>query len=350
MSGTPTLDLTIPGVGRIHRHIGSAKPGVVKDVRAAVRMCLAQGRLDVLDRLRDGLVTPLQFYDAFRRGALDHLATAATLAPLLPKLEEFERVYPQSEGYRKDIRLVRRQIEVVARAGATLGDLPRLLLRIKERYEREGYAVTFNRHKRVLMSFSTWALGRTESPLWDELRRVPTMAYRRAPKPGLTVEEFRVGAAKLPAPHAAIAWSLVLTGMNAKEYWFDGWAQDAAAGLVRIHGEKRAGRERTIFYLAALAEPQRDYRAFRKQVHAAFGAAVTPHTFRRTFIQWAQAAGISRARVKGYCGHSGYADVTALYEDEQTSAAVMAADRKRMVAYIGRPLGAVALSLEARSA
>jgi hypothetical protein len=54
--------------------------------------------------------------------------------------------------------------------------------------------------------------------------------------------------------------------------------------------------------------------------------------------------------MKGYMGHSGYADVTALYEDEQTSAAVMAADRKRMITYIGRPLGAVALSLEARSA
>lgn len=350
MNGTPTLDLTIRGVGRIHRHIGTEKSGVVRDVRAAVRLCLAQGRIDVLERLRDGLVTPLQFYDAFRRGALDRLATAATLAPLLPKLAEFEKVYPQSEGYRKDIRLVRVQLEAVARAGATLGDLPRLLLRIKERYEREGYAVTFNRHKRVCMSLSTWALGQTESPLWDEIRRIPSIAHRREPKPGLTVEEFRAGVAKLPAAHAAIAWSLVLTGMNAKEYWFDGWEQDPAAGVVRIHGEKRAGRERTIFYLAALAEPQRDYRAFRKQVHLAFGATVTPHTFRRTFIQWALAAGISRARVKGYAGHSGYADVTALYEDEQTTGAVLAADRKRMVAHIGRPLGAVALSLEARSA
>jgi integrase len=350
VSGTPTLDIVVPGVGRIHRHCGTDKPGLVKDIRAAVRLCLSQGRLDLLERLRDGAITPIQLYDAYRTNRLNRLANAGALVPLLPKLEEFEKVYPQSEGYRKDIRLMRRQVEAVARKTATLWELPRLLMRVKARYEAMGAPVTFNRHKRVAMSFVTWALGQSESPLWDEVRRVPSMAYKRPEKPGLTVEEFRMGVAKLPAPHAAMAWSLVLTGMNWKEYAEDGWDADPEAGIVKIHGAKRESRDRVIPYLAPLVAPTRDYRAFRKQGHRAFGPAVTPHTFRRTFIQWAEKAGISRFRVKLYCGHTVGQDVTDLYENEKVGADVRQSDRKKLVAYIGRPLGAVSLTLEARSA
>ena len=335
------LDVVVPGVGRIQRHIGSDKPGLVKDVRAAVRVCIVQGYLDVLERLRDGLITPIQLYDAYRTNRLKRLPTADTILALLPKIAEFEAVYPQSEGYRKDIRLVRRQLEAVASTSSTLGDLPRLLLRLKVRYERAGAAVTFNRHKRVLMSFAVWALGQKEPPLWDELRRVPSMKYRRPKKPGLTVEEFRAGVAKLPPAHAAIAWSLALTGMNPKEYWHDGWEANAEDGYVVVHGQKRPGREdRLIPYLAPLSQPTRDYRRFRVMVHRAFGLAVTPYTFRRSFSKWMEWAGVPRSRRKAYLGHEGrHEDVTALYEDEDITAAVLKADRKRLTAYLGTGLG-----------
>ena len=347
MSGTPMLDIIVPGVGRIHRHVGSEDPRVVKGVPAVVYLCVEQGRLDVIERLRDGTITPLQLYDAYRTNRLARLATAGTLVRLLPKLVEFEKVYPQSEGYRKDIRLARRQIEAVARASSTLGDLPKLLLHLKSRYERLGAAVTFNRHKRVLLSFCTWARVQRESPLWDEVRRVPGMKYQRPQKPGLTVEEFRAGVAKLPLEHARIAWSLVLTGMNWKEYRYDGWEADPEAGVVRIHGEKRAARDRVIPYLGPLYGPARDYRRFRIMVHRAFGSAVTPHTFRRTFTQWAQKAGVPRFQAKALLGHAGsHEDVHALYEDETVTAQALKDIRKKMLAYIGRPLGAVVLTLE----
>ena len=179
VTGTPMLDIVIPSLGRIHRHIGSEDPKVVKGVPAVVYLCIEQGRLDVLERLRDGAITPIQLYDAYRTNRLNRLASAGAAVPLLPKLAEFERVYPKSEGYRKDIKLFRRQIEAIARKHATLWELPRLLMRVKTRYEAIGAPVTFNRHKRVAMSFATWALGQSESPLWDELRRVPSMAYKR---------------------------------------------------------------------------------------------------------------------------------------------------------------------------
>ena len=352
MSGTPTLDVVVPGVGRIHRHIGTAIPAKVRAVRSAIRECVERGRLDVLERLRDGLVTPLEVYDAFARGTINQLTQGdpKVAGPLLPKLVEFEAVYPQSEGYRRDIAGLRTQVEAVARRGARLSDLPDLLRSLKGRYERKGSAVTFNRHKRVAMSFASWALGQDESPLWDELRRVPTMVYKRPDKPGLTIEAFRTGVAKLPRPHAAIAWSLVLSGMNWKEYTVDGWSQDPEAGVVRVHGKKRGARERVLPYLAALTQPERAARAFRGQLHEAFGPEVTPHTFRRTFIQWADKAGIPAFFVKLYCGHAVQMSVHDLYKNERSTAATMAEHRKLLVTYIGRPLGLVSLNLEARTA
>jgi integrase len=352
MSGTPTLDLIVPGVGRIHRHIGTRIPGKVAAVRSAIRECVERGRLDVLERLRDGLVTPLEVYDAFSRGVINQLTAVDPKVSvlLLPKLEEFERIYPQSEAYRRDIKGLRVQVAVVGRKGARLSELPDLLRTLKGRYERKAAATTFNRHKRIAMSFASWALGQSESPLWDEIRRVPSMPYKRPDKPGLTVAEFRTGVAKLPAAHAAIAWSLVLSGMNWKEYTVDGWSQDPEAGTVRVHGKKRGARERVLPYLAALHKPDRAAKAFRGQVHAAFGPEVTPHTFRRSYIQWAEKAGVPRFFVKMYCGHTVPLDVTTLYENEALTAEAMADHRKKLVAYIGRPLGLVALAVEARSA
>ena len=177
------------------------------------------------------------------------------------------------------------------------------------------------------------------------------MPYQRPDKPGLKVEEFRAGVAKLPTQHAKMAWDLVLTGMNWKEYRHDGWDSEPAAGVVHVHGEKRLGRERDIPYLAPLSGPTRDYRRFRLVMHKAFGPTVTPHTLRRTFAQWAEAAGVSRFRVEVYLGHTfRHAKVTDLYRDEIITPEILVADAKLMRAHIGRPLGAVSLTLEARSA
>jgi integrase len=353
MSGTPSLDLVIPGVGRIHRHLGTSDPTVAKGVRAAIRMCVQQGRLDVLQRLHDCEVTPLQVYNAVSTGTLNRLAgqDKRLLAPLLAKLLEFEQVYPKSEGYRRDIHLFRTQVELLARKSAKLGDLPEILRRMKGRYEREGAAVTFNRHKRVGMSFATWALGEVESPLWNDLRKIPAMPYKRPNKPGLTVPEFRDGVAKLPTRYARTAWSLVASGMNWKEYTEDGWSQDPEKGIVRVFGKKRGARDRVLPYLCALTRPDHAAKAFRVALKRAFpDLEVTPHTLRRTFIQWCDKAGIPEFFVKLYCGHAVPMDVHDLYKNERSTEDTMAEHRKLLIAYIGRPLGLVDLAVETRMA
>jgi integrase len=363
VTGTPSLDIVIPGVGRIHRHVGTSDPKLVQDVRAAVRMCVQRGRIDVLQRLYDRQVSPLQVYNAVSTGTLNDLVArdTRTSAPLLPKLRDFATVYPKSEAYRKDIQLAITQVEAVARQGARLSDLPDLLRSLKSRYERRGAAVTFNRHKRVLMSFATWALGEVESPLWNALRKVPAMPYTRPDKPGLTVKEFRDGVILLPTRYARTAWSLVTSGMRWKEFTEDGWRQDAEVGITRVFGVKRSASDRVLPYLCALTKPEHAAKSFRAALARAFpDLAVTPHTFRRTYIQWAEDAGIPRFRVKMYCGHAVPTEVHDLYLNERTTTrelgtnalplSVIAEDRKKLVAYIGRPLGLVDLAVETRTA
>jgi len=349
VKGTPYLDITVAGLGRIHRHIGSRVPGVIRDVRAAFRVIKAQGRHDVLERVRDGSLTPLQALDYVRRGARAPLASRETAGPLLPKLREFGKVYAQSASYARDVRLLTTQLQRIARSRPRVADAPRLLRKLKERYEKAGAAVTFNRYRHILMSFVQWATAEKEPPLWDEVRRVTTIPKRRtAPKEGLSVEAFRAVVAHLPPAHAAIAWTAVLTGMNPKELWHDGWEEDRVAGIVRIHGEKRFGRERIVPWVAPLARPTRDYRRYRIQLHRAGGPTLTPNRLRHTYLQWLEEAGVPRTHRKAYAGHRSLKDTTETYEDRLITPETCRADGRLLRAYIGR--GAGVLHLEARSA
>jgi hypothetical protein len=73
--GTPKIDRIIPGVGRIHRHVGCDDPEVRADVNSAITLLYRQANLAALRQLRGGAITPIELCEAYRRGELDRAST-----------------------------------------------------------------------------------------------------------------------------------------------------------------------------------------------------------------------------------------------------------------------------------
>jgi hypothetical protein len=119
---------------------------------------------------------------------------------------------------------------------------------------------------------------------------------------------------KMHPAHAAIAWSMALTGMLPHELWGQ-WTQ-YGYHYIHIHGTKRQGRKRDIPSIRPIERPGRLYRPFLEALKDASGGAVLPKDLRNTFSNWLQKASVPRVRRKIYYGH-GKTDVSDIYEWEE---------------------------------
>jgi integrase len=347
--GTFVLDVRVPGVGRIKRASGTSDKKTYKRLREMLDTLQARGRLDLLVALREGVITPLQLWDAYRSEDLDRLPTAETIAPLWTPnatgaVDRWLAAWSKSEHHLRATTSSFAQLRKLAPDGkARVGDLPALLKKYRAACERAETGVSFNRARSHVQAFLRDTLGRGHR-LWRQSADLQLLSTDRREGRPLSVAALDALCAKLAevAPaHAAIARGMAGAGMGPGEFWGRWAVQGAGETLcVRIHGTKREGRDRTVPYVWPLERPDRHPRTFLDTLATVSGGAVQPYDLRRTFAHWCEEAGIPRTRRKLYLGHAA-GDVTDLYERHEIDA-YLARDGELLRAYVARQRAAAA--------
>jgi hypothetical protein len=85
-----------------------------------------------------------------------------------------------------------------------------------------------------------------------------------------------------------------------KEFWTDGWAVED--GHLRIHGQKRPGRDRLVPLVVDLEALPLTRAAFEHKLKHS-GLGVTPDDARRSFANWMDQTGILEVNQRAYLGH-----------------------------------------------
>lgn len=330
---TLPIDRRFAGVGRIHKASGTTNSAVRRKINAALTSLYDEGRLDVLRAVRDGDITPMQAYDAVRRRVLHELPIGETMPLLLTAFDRWQTsATPEySKDHLENLTTARNHFEKHD-ATARVADLPKVL---------DGLRITlgakhprsFNLVRAAALAFVRATLKRSH-PLWlacaaVEPRKVPKKPLGTSISPADMRDRF-----KNPETDKvdAIAWSLVTTGMGAKEYWGRWQTQ---ADRIHIIGTKRGGRVRDIPLTRAPSVPRLSRDRFERVFRARCQSVITPYDLRRTFVRWLELAGVPRTRRKLYMGH-GARDVTDLYERAELTA-YLVEDAKKLRAFLGLP-------------
>jgi integrase len=288
------------------------------------------GRLDILRAIRDGHVSFLEVYDAYRRRALHELPVGDAM-PLLDAA--FSRWIKSSESeystkHINNLNTARRRFAKEA-SKARVADLPKVLDDLRASFGAK-HPRSFNLARAAALAFVRATLKRSH-PIWlacaaVEPRKVPARQLGQALSPMEFVDLF-----KKPEDDRidAIAWSLATTGMGSKEYWGRWQTQ---SDRIHIVGTKRSGRVRDIPLVRAPSTPKLSRDRFEKLFRERF-ESITPYDLRRTYARWLELAGIPRTRRRLYMGH-GVRDVTDLYERSEV-AAFLVEDAARLRAFLG---------------
>jgi hypothetical protein len=324
-----TIDRRFTGVGRIVRATGSQDPLVRRRMNAMLDELAspAHPRLDLLRAIKSGALSLLVVYDAYRRHALESLATPETMHRAVAALSAWRdslRV-PDDVSHKHHISLgvsigyLRRHAP-----NATLHELPTIVRELRQTVGRE-HPRSFNLLRSAVQAYLRDTFGKHHR-LWLEVGAVPLR--RIAPKPPrhtLTPARMWTNATD------AIAWAMATTGMHPSEYW-GVWS--VKRDRIHIEGTKRAGRRRDVPLVWALAEPPLSRSWWEKRLRARANG-VQPYDFRRSYARWCEDAGVPRTRRRLYLGHRA-GDVTDLYERHEI-AEYLTSDAAALRAYVARP-------------
>jgi integrase len=312
-AGSFVIDRRFRPAGRILRASGTTDVRTFNAINVALTEVARLGRLDLLRALRDGLLHPLELYDAFRSSRLDRLPTVEDLRPLEAAVDDWLPKAEIREITRRDYAQRLRRL-LARRPDARLLDLPDLLRVEREACQRADQRTTFNRIRAACQAFLRDVLGQTHW-LYGQIRAVRKLTETPRRSHPLTVEGVRALATELPS-HAPALWALCLTGMRRSEYW-GRW--EAIDDRVLVHGTKTAGAERFVPLVFPIARAPTMYWGFAQALRKATDGFTRVHDLRKTFSNWCESAGIARTRRRLYLGH-GRRDITDLYEEHDVRA------------------------------
>lgn len=310
MTQSLPIDVIIPGVGRVKKQSGVRTKAERDDLVAMLRLLPKQGYAELARDIKAGRRKLLDVYAHFTAGTLEELRGPRGEALLEPLLEKWLGEAEVAESTRLQRRDSFAYLKKCMRGKPLLRDLPALLTEFRAQCVARGHATTFNRAKSAAQAFLRDMIGR-HTNAWARVSDVPTMKEAKRGRQGLTVAEalgIREQLAARSPKAARIWWAMCLTGMGPKELFVDGF--DVLEDRIRIHGAKRAGRERDVPLIDYPTRPELTRWGFTSALRR---IGLTPYQARKTFDRWLQDAGIPRVRRKRYLGH-GKRDVTDDYE------------------------------------
>lgn len=308
-------------VGRIVRASGTRHLPTFRRINEMITTLNETGRDDILRALREGELSPLSVYGAFRTNELHRLPTRVELKPLKESLDawldQVECSASQKAAHKTMIN------KVTAPGAGTVADLSARLALVRLDCKKARTPAQFNRVKMSALSFVRDTLKRSHR-LYGELQDVPPMKEKKAPlRQPQTFAQLVAHAEKLTDQRDRNAlWAMALTGMGGKEYYIDGW--EVESDRVKIFGIKREKRSRIVprvlsrYYMVAAPSATvgrvREKRRFGERLFALCG--IHTYDLRRSYANILEAAGVPRTRRKLYMGHAG-GDVTSLYEQHE---------------------------------
>lgn len=337
---TYRLDVQVRGVGRIARFTGTHDGRVYRGMRRMVRELRAD-RLDLLVALRDGTITPLQLYGAWKRSRLDELPTADMLVPLRGAWEAWSEAMEVSEEYKRAHGQSLRRLEAPSGKEFAVGLLPARLRAARLAAQAKGIGTSFNHTRAHCLAFTRDLYGK-RSAIYGQVHDVPRIAVKRKPPKPIPPLALKAITDQMAPERAAEVWTMALTGMLPHEYWGD-WAVELVG--VRIHGTKREGRSwggegRQVPLMldrARYVRPGLTHRKVARWFTLAGGGEIK--SLRNCYAHWLELAGVPRTRRRQYLGH-GAADMTDLYEQHEV-AAFLAEDSKLLTGWLAKQLEGV---------
>lgn len=327
--GTFVIDRCFGPVGRICRASGTHDRDVFTRINGALSDLYEMGRIDLLRALRDRVLHPLELYNAYRQGQLDHLPTAEDLKPFAAALEAWLPRLDVAAVTRARYRTELAKL-IAGRPRATVADLPKLLAAHRDACQTSGQRRTYNMARAAAQAFMRDVLG-SGHRLWRAVTAVGRL--KESPRKGnpLTVARVHELALQIGQVHGPALWALCVSGMRSGEYYSRKWEQ--AGDRVLVHGTKTAGADRFVPFVQPLVAPPTTYWGFAQALNKLTGGHVQPHDTRKTFANWAEQAGIPRTRRRLYLGH-GRRDVTDLYEEADVRA-FLVEDGERLRRFLG---------------
>lgn len=328
------FDLTFRHIGRIKKASGTMDEQELAAIKQAFRDIakLDPPRYDILRATQDGTYTPREVWIAFRRQRLDSLISSKqTRAPLFEHMQGWIDSYQCSDKHRISLNQSLRYLKKYGRKRAPIEELPRILETFRTEMNKLQQGRTFNITRSAAQAYVRSTLKRNH-PLYLQLSAIEVLPVIKTREGNpQTPDELRELMKKLSPAHAAHAWSMAVASMGPDEYWGK-W--DIQSDRVRIHGTKRAGRDRFVPLVdPTITRPTTNYRAFQKALVKASGGAVKPYDMRRSFSTWMEECGISRTRRRIYMGH-GKKDVLDLYETKDIRR-FLAEDSNRLRKHVG---------------
>jgi integrase len=297
--GSYEIDRIFPQIGRVRIRTGVFDADLANRYEVMLEML----PLSVVQLIADKRLPIRVAFDAWARGDVAGLPTAATLLPLADELARWLEK-PALEVGPSEAASRHRTAEYLLglRSDAAVKDLAGVLRELGTLLE----GATFNRSRAAVLAFVRDRFA-TNTALRDEVAAVPASLERRirAHHPQ-TVDQARSIAATLGEKWGPIWWTLCITGMGPKEFWIDGWR--ITSDGVEINGAKDTRRRRTtarqriVPILGKLAQPIGTMAGFAEALERA-ELGVTPYDARRSFGRWLDDAGLSGYLQDALMGH-----------------------------------------------
>ena len=333
--GTFVLKGTFAGV-RVERASGTDDPTVLRRLREMCRTLADGGRIDVLEAIRDGHVRPLEVWRHYRAGDWSHLPTVAHVKPLVASWAAWLPTVP-GPRHRRDLDVAGRQLGGLARAGATIAELPDLVARFREHCAARGIGRQFNKVRDAVSAFLKRTVTRRHA-LYLAIRAIdPLPVTKHHPKRPQGPAAARTIAEVLGGESGRIWWILCCTGMGPDEFFEGKWAIED--DVLHVRGTKRSGRDRLVPLLVEVEAPALTVWGFRSALKRS-GLGVHPYDARRSFANWMEQAGLWETHQLAYLGH-GARTITDLYRQHEIVAEHLDHDAETLTAFIVRAIGGI---------
>lgn len=323
--GSWLLDRVFRDVGRVRRHTGTQDRDVAKSMDVMLTQLHQHARLDVLESLRDGLLSPREVYAAWRETGVQQLPSAVTMGAVLPRWDTWAATLGTEHG-RNASGWARKVLALHLPPGGVVKSVPSALRDIRRTFAKQPRSA--NMLRALILAFLRDTVSRAH-PLYGEVLSLRRLKEPRPIVRKMTLADVRAAAVAVGERLAPIVWSLALSGMRPVEYWVTPW--ELLPDRVRILGGKSRGSFREVPRVGTLVRAPVARVTFRK----AFKRA-TPqwrvYDLRHAYAGLLEAAGVPRARRQMYMGRSAR-DTQDLYELGEVSE-FLAADAARITTYL----------------
>lgn len=338
--GSLVVKAKFRGVPRIRRATGTDDPSVAEDIALMYKALFKQTRLDILEAIARGRLTPLQVYSQWRQGKEINLPPADVLPRLTEAWAQWASRIP-GEDHRRSIEKSARRLNIPK--DATLAELPHLLMDYKRRASEKGRSVNLARaHARAFLRDMV-GTGHALYTAVKDIRPLPKSKREKGqPHPVSVIREVCAKLAQQSGdPRIGLmCWTMAATSMGNKEYWRDGFEE--LQDRVLIHGQKRGGREREVPRWTLIGGPVVSEKKFRDLLREASGGRVAIYDLRRSFARWAEEAGVIGTNCDAYMGH-GPRSMARLYTFGQLPGQ-LEGDAAKLTSYAGESAPVVVLA------